>query len=137
MSAERLGAIGVLAHGDTYLMVKRAAGVTNAGAWCFPGGHVEPGETSREAVVRELHEELGIVVEPIELIGAVRVVTPAYRLDTWTVRHVSGEMRRHEAEIEDARFMAVAEIRAISAAMPSNAQVLALLEVAVRGRLSP
>jgi mutator protein MutT len=123
----RLGAIGVLASDGMYLLVKRAEGLSNAGAWCFPGGHVDPGETSREAVVRELAEELGLEVEPLALLGTAHVASPAYRLDVWTVKRVSGEIRLHAPEIADARFLTVEEIRALSLAMPSNAQVLALL----------
>jgi len=37
--------------------------------WSFPGGVVEPGESVAEAVVREVHEETGLSVEPETLIG--------------------------------------------------------------------
>ncbi len=36
--------------------------------WEIPGGQVEPGETPREACVRELHEELGLALEPGRLL---------------------------------------------------------------------
>lgn len=45
-----------------FLLAQRPQGKVYAGYWEFPGGKVEPGETPLQALVRELHEELGIEV---------------------------------------------------------------------------
>lgn len=45
------------------LIAKRPEGKGMAGLWEFPGGKVETGERPEETLIRELHEELGIMVK--------------------------------------------------------------------------
>jgi len=45
------------------LIAQRPPGKSMAGLWEFPGGKVEPGEAPEHSLIRELREELGIVVE--------------------------------------------------------------------------
>jgi 8-oxo-dGTP diphosphatase len=54
-------AAAVIQRADgAFLLARRPAGKVYAGYWEFPGGKVEPGEPADRALVRELHEELGI-----------------------------------------------------------------------------
>lgn len=46
-----------------WLMHRRPEGKHHAGLWEFPGGKVEPDEMPVESLIRELAEELGIVVQ--------------------------------------------------------------------------
>jgi 8-oxo-dGTP diphosphatase len=50
----------ILLRGGEVLLTQRKAGTHLAGAWEFPGGKVEAGEDPKDALGRELSEELGI-----------------------------------------------------------------------------
>ena len=75
------------------------------GQWEFPGGKVEEGETSREALKREIREELDTEIEVGELLGTIEYDYPAFHLsmDCFWCEVVDGELRLLEAK--DARWL--------------------------------
>jgi 8-oxo-dGTP diphosphatase len=84
----------------TFLMASRPEGKVYAGWWEFPGGKVEAGETARQALDRELKEELGIEVKTAYpwLNRAfdyehARVMLRFFRVTDWT-----GEPHPHEGQ---------------------------------------
>ncbi|PTX57783.1 8-oxo-dGTP diphosphatase [Litoreibacter ponti] len=55
-----VSAVALIDADGRVLLAQRPEGKSMAGLWEFPGGKVEQGETPEHALVRELHEELGI-----------------------------------------------------------------------------
>ncbi|MBW8486116.1 NUDIX hydrolase [Actinomadura parmotrematis] len=53
------------------ILIKRAYRGRNAGQWGLPGGVLEDGETAAQGALRELDEELGLRLEPAEVLGAL------------------------------------------------------------------
>jgi len=76
---------------DGHVLLIQRGWDPHKGMWALPGGHVDPGETSRNAAARELAEEAGVYATPDELtqIGTFdqphrdprgRYITVAYHL---------------------------------------------------------
>ena len=82
------------------LVAKRPDHTHQGGLWEFPGGKLESGEAPREALIRELREELAIRVEHCRPLICIRhdYTDKAVLLDVWKVTAFSGEPRGNEGQ---------------------------------------
>lgn len=64
-STRRAAGIVFLTDDERVLLIKRAPGADHAGTWGLPAGGVEPGETDKQAAIREAAEEVAVdVISP-------------------------------------------------------------------------
>lgn len=84
------------------LIARRPPGKAMAGLWEFPGGKCHADESPEQALIRELHEELGIAVES-RFLQPLTFASHAYDgfhllMPLWLCRHWSGEVSALEHE---------------------------------------
>ncbi|HEX4853477.1 Nudix family hydrolase [Arenimonas sp.] len=118
------------------LLARRTAGRDLAGAWEFPGGKVEPGETALEALERELREELGIRIGPARPLVSVPQAYPGKRivLDVYEVDQFEGTARGLERQ---ALAWSPPEKLASYPMPPADRPVVAALTAADRYLITP
>lgn len=84
------------------LITQRPEGKSMAGLWEFPGGKLEAGETPEAALIRELHEELGIVTQ-IDCLAPLTFASHAYdhfhlMMPLYVCRRFQGMPRSREGQ---------------------------------------
>jgi 8-oxo-dGTP pyrophosphatase MutT (NUDIX family) len=142
--AREISAGGVVVRGEDVVVIvptRRASDGTRVLG--LPKGHVDPGETSLQAAEREVHEETGIVAEPVCELGEARYW---YRRDGRTIgktvsfylfKYVEGDTGDHDEEIEEARWIGLKEAQTVlSHAAEREMVTLALARLKENGRRS-
>jgi len=89
----RVGVGAIVLHESRVLLVKRGQAPA-LGKWSLPGGLVDLGETTREAVVREVAEECGVRITVVDVAGVVERV----------VRDEAGRIRYHYVLVDYLAF---------------------------------
>ncbi len=85
----------IIVESGKILTARRKQGKHLSGYWEFPGGKIEKGESPEECLVRELYEEMGIVIRVNTFIGESRFDygNKYIRLLAYKVEHLSGDFR--------------------------------------------
>lgn len=91
---------GLLRRGDKILIAERPFGKPYSGYWEFPGGKIEPNESGYDALIRELHEELGITVNTANFLFDHEYTYPdkIVNLQLWDITDFSGEPHGKEEQ---------------------------------------
>jgi 8-oxo-dGTP diphosphatase len=90
---------GALICDSKVLVAQRARPPELAGRWELPGGKVAPGESERDALARELAEELGLAVADIvvgDRLGDDIAADGRFTLRAYRVRLIRGEPGAHD-----------------------------------------
>jgi 8-oxo-dGTP diphosphatase len=102
------------------LLVKRAK-KAGFGMWSLPGGHIEPGEPAREAVLRELLEETSVTAEVDRLFDCIDIIhrDPSgglefhYVISCFKCNWQAGEPRPGD-DVSDARWVRIEEFESLT-----------------------
>ena len=104
---------GVVVRGDEVLVITPAGKRVTA----LPKGGATPGETPQETAAREVREETGVTAALREPLGDIRYwyrrggVRVAKTVHFFLFDYVAGDTANHDHEVEDARWIPLAQAR--------------------------
>lgn len=122
--------MAVVVRDGAFLVIRRSRHVAAPGAYCFPGGGIEPGEDEAEALRREMREELGVDVRLGPRLWEC-VTTWGVWLAWWQAELLDADrLSPNPQEVESVHWLAADELRQLEAILSSN---LAFLDALDRG----
>jgi len=103
--------VGVICfRGEDVLLIKRGT-PPRKGEWSIPGGRIEANESQRDAALRELFEETGIMAALESKVATIdaKFENYNYRLHDYAARWISGEPQFGD-DAADARFVSLQDL---------------------------
>ena len=132
-TAERRHAVAaIIVRGAHALFVRRSRSArAAAGYWTPVSGGIEAGEGEREALAREVREEVALEVAAERRVATIPTHDERYWLHFWTCRILAGEPRIASDEVDAVRWYAREELATLSPVFDEDVRIV--LDV-LRGR---
>ena len=123
----RRGAVAIVIRDERMLVIRRSQTVVAPGAYCFPGGGIEDGESEEDALVREFHEEINVAVRPLRRIW--RNVTPWKVELAWWLAELAPDAVPvpNRDEVESVHWFTPVEMARLPELLESNREFLELV----------
>jgi 8-oxo-dGTP diphosphatase len=108
-----LVAAAIVIERGRVLLTQRKRGTHLEGAWELPGGKVEPGEDPRDALARELREEIGVDAEVGDIVEVTfhRYPAKAVLLLFYRAARLAGSAEPRALDVADVRWAEIGELR--------------------------
>ena len=109
----KITGVGTIVVKDGRVLVGRRKSDFCSGTICGPGGHIEVGESGKQAAVREAREEFGITIDPADLylVGVDDTLPSEFGGSIfYLTTDFSGEPKCDEVEMTNAQFTDASEL---------------------------
>lgn len=108
--AQREAIVAVLRRANRVLVIRRGPDSSRSGYWAPLSGKLEPGESQEEALVREVHEEVGLAVSPLNKVWESQADDGRFRLHWWTATETgNGTIVPDPGEVSEVRWVTPSE----------------------------
>jgi len=109
---------------NKFLFVKRSDYKQSAkGYWCPVTGRIKVNETQKDALQREVMEEVGLEVVADKKICQIHTHDDQYTLHFWTTKIISGEARITSDEATELKWVTLEEMKNLEPAFEEDIQV--------------
>lgn len=120
----RRGVVAIILRENAFLVIRRSQWVTAPGLLCFAGGGIEPGESEEEALIREMHEELTLQVQPVTRVWE-SVTAWGTHLAWWTAQIAQdAQPIPNPQEVAEVHWMPAEQLMKTAGTLPSLPQFL-------------
>jgi len=125
MPIKKDAVVAIIQKADTFLFIKRSDYInTAAGYWCPVSGRIEKNETQKEALEREVKEEVGLRVKAIKKISEIPSHDNQFKLHFWTTEIISGEASITSNEATEFKWVTLEKMKQLHPVFREDIEVI-------------
>lgn len=117
---KREAVVAVLRKDGRILVILRGPQARQPGHWAPVSGTIEPGERQQDALVREVWEEVGLRVAPLEKVWESATEDGGFVLHWWTAAVEGGELTPDPGEVSEVRWVTGEEFMELRPTFPGD-----------------